>query len=69
MRNSAQRKSPNEFICVDYVQGRWRVSIGEHVFMETVESKVVFQFAGKLAKKEGLGVAFYLQELEDEASN
>lgn len=60
MRNSAQRNSPNEFVCVDYVQGRWRVSIGEHIFLETAESKEVFQFAGRLAEQEGLGVAVYL---------
>lgn len=59
MRRSAQRTTQDDYICVDYYQGKWRVSIGERIYIKSSERTKVFQFAGRLAEREGLGVAFY----------
>ena len=65
MKNSTQRKPPDEYVSVDYLQGRWRVSIGGRVLLENVESTKIFQLAGRLAEEQGLGVALYQPNDED----
>lgn len=65
MKNSNQRKPPDEYVSVDYFQGRWRVSIGGKVLLENVEGTKIFQLAGRLAEEQGLGVALYQPNDED----
>lgn len=59
MSNSGQSKSIDDCVCLDYFQGRWRVSIGDHILCEIKEKTKAFHFAGKLAEEKGLGVALY----------